>query len=221
MRNLSLVFFLVLSFTSVAAAADKYLYKAYDKNNLQTFERSRIHFDHSDSGVIKAVFESGPADYSKKEEYTFDKNYGTLSWKISDPQGPTEYTGRKEKQKIIFEGTFNGRPVSKKADIDTSGPFFAFPKYELTPFALGDQKKLTFWALRNDTLEVFKMLAIHQGEKTISVNGKMVNAKKITWSPANPLFRIFKRTYYYRASDGIFLKQEYPDGRVRELVGEE
>ena len=213
---------MILLFPTVASAQKTCLYKTYDKQTLRVLERSRVRFDHSQPGVIQAAFEQGISDdYPQKEEYIFDKDYKTLRWSVKNSQTSTDYTGSKEGKKIILKGTFNNKPISKELPIDDTGPFYAFPKIELTPFVLSDKKKLLFWAMRNDTLEVYKMIATPQGEEKIIVNGKMVNAKKVYWSPVNPLFRIFQRTYYYRASDGIFLKQEYPDGRVRELVGEE
>jgi hypothetical protein len=80
---------------------------------------------------------------------------------------------------------------------------------------------MTFWSLRTDTLEEYKMIATRQGVENIIIRKRPTFAAKVYLTTANPLFRAFKRTYFFRLNDGLFLKQEYADGRVRELVKEE
>ena len=215
------IFFFILTFLflSPAFAQQTYHYRAYHKSTDETIERSFIRFERK-TDTIQAYFAKGLEDFPQQEKYVLDKNYGTLSWSVTNPRTETEYTGERRGNTVTIQGRFQGKEVNKELPIDEK-PFFAFPKIELTPFALSQEKKFVFWALRNDELSVFKMLAQHAGRETLRINGQPTEAIKVYWTTDNPLFRLFKRTYYFRASDGIFLKQEYPDGRVRELIKEE
>ncbi|HLF18753.1 MAG TPA: hypothetical protein VI749_07675 [Candidatus Omnitrophota bacterium] len=219
MKRHIFLFIFTFLFLSPALAQPTYHFREYRKNTNETIERTTIRFEHQ-AGTIKAFFARGLEDFPQQEEYVLNKDYETVSWSVTNLQTATAYTGERKGNTVVIKGKFLGKEVNKVLPIDKR-PFFAFPKIALTRFALSKKKELVFWALRNDELTVFKMLAQHKGTETISVNGVPVEAVKVYWSTVNPLFRIFKRTYYYRASDGIFLKQEYPDGKIRELVQEE
>ena len=222
MKTFLLLSLLVGGISSPLFAQETFHYRMYDKNTNETLETSAVHFDFSDPAAIKLTFETGVAASEQKEIYLLDNNYETLSWHVVNAGNGTDYTGKRLGDVLRIEGRFNGKTVNKDIKIDQN-PFFAFPKFELRPLFLSQRKEpfYNFWAMRQDTLEIYKMTASYQGEETIRVNGKDIKAWKIYWSAANPLFRIFKRTYYYRQPDGMFLKQEYPDGRIRELIKEE
>ena len=222
MKLFFLTLALVLSIIGPVLAADTFHYRMYETATNKTLETSVVHFDFSNSQVIKLTFEKGVTAPEQKEEFLFDNNYETLSWHVKNAATGTDYTGKRLANVIRIEGHFNGKAVTKDIKVDQN-PFFAFPKFELRPLFLSQRKETSyeFWAMRQDTLEVYKMIASYRGEDTIKVGGKDMKVWKIYWSPANPLFRIFKRTYYYRQSDGMFVKQEYPDGVIREMIKEE
>ena len=66
------------------------------------------------------------------------------------------------------------------------------------------------------------MKAVKKGVKTIIVNGKEVEAIKVYYSITGKLReKHYNHNYYYRKSDGLFIKKEDPSGRIEELVIEE
>ena len=65
------------------------------------------------------------------------------------------------------------------------------------------------------------MRAVKKGTKIIVVNGKEVEAIMVYYSITGKLRgKYYNRNYYYRKSDGLFIKKEWPGGRIEELVSE-
>jgi len=202
-------------------AQSLYSYRTFDRASGAVSDRSHVRFDRSQPGEIRLEFERGLPDFPQKETYVFSESYETVRWTVENRVTGTDYTGLKQKQRVVIRGRLNSEVVAKELDLDDK-PFFAFPKFELTPLASAAQGTRTeFWALRPDTLDAYEMIAVNRGPRTIDLEGRPTLATAIDWYPANPLLRAFRRTYYYRADDGLFVKQEYSDGRVRELTRSE
>jgi len=204
-----------------SGAQTLYSYRTVDKASGALLDHSRARLDRSEPGVIRLEFERGLPDYPQKELYVFSEAYETLRWTVANAVTATDYAGVKQARRIVIEGRLNGEPVSKELSVDEK-PFFAFPKFELTPLAFAEKgASSAFWALRPDTLDAYEMIAVNRGGTAIDLHGEPTAVTAIEWYPANPLLRMFRRTYYYRQSDGLFVKQEYSDGRVRELTDQE
>ncbi len=66
------------------------------------------------------------------------------------------------------------------------------------------------------------MQAINKGTKTIVVNGEEVEAIKVYYSITGKLRQKHHNfNYYYRKSDGLLIKKEWPKGEIEDLVKEE
>jgi uncharacterized protein YdeI (BOF family) len=198
-----------------------YSYETIERKSGAVSDHSHVRFDRSQPGVIRLEFERGLPDYPQKETYVFSEEYDTQTWKVENALTATDYTGVKKNDRIVIKGRLNDEPVAKELSIDDK-PFYAFPKFELMPLASAKEGTSSeFWVLRRDSLDVYEMTAVNKGTTTIQLHGVPTRVVAIHWYPSNPLLRMFKRTYYYRLNDGLFVKQEYPDGRVRELVEED
>ena len=82
-------------------------------------------------------------------------------------------------------------------------------------------QQMKFWSLRRDTMTKLPMQAIRKGVETVMINGKEVEAIKIYYSITGKLReRHFNHNYYFRKSDGLFLKKEEHKGRIEVLVRE-
>ena len=65
------------------------------------------------------------------------------------------------------------------------------------------------------------MRAINKGTKTIVVNGEDVEAIMVYYSITGKLREKHHNfNYYYRKSDGVLIKKEWPSGKIEELVSE-
>ena len=64
------------------------------------------------------------------------------------------------------------------------------------------------------------MKAKKKGDEIIEVNGKKVEAVRVYYSATGIREKYYSRDYYFRKSDGIFIKKVEPDGSIEELVSE-
>jgi len=213
-----MVFFFMLCPAALAQMTHYYESRHQDTGALS--ERSLISIRSDADGKRYVHFEKGYPDYTQTEDYVFGPQYETLSGRILNKNERTDYTIMRQGTSAVITGTLEGKEINRQLGLGND-PLFLFPKFNLAGFVLSDKKMITFWSLRNDTLEEYKMIAKREGVENIIISGKPTTAAKVYLTTANPLFRIFKRTYYFRLNDGLFLKQEYADGRVRELVKEE
>lgn len=62
----------------------------------------------------------------------------------------------------------------------------------------------------------------NKGETTVDYHGQPVQAVRVYFAPKNILLeKFYNRTFYFRKSDGLFLKSAPHDGRAMELEREE
>jgi len=154
------------------------------------------------------------------DEIILNQEYETQQWKRTCPEDNTEFSGEREGDTFFIKGKLKGRPLNTKIKL-ADRPFYIIPKLNLTHFALSDTPQIKFWTLRRDTLVKLLMQAEKKGEETIVVNGKKVAAVKILYSATGLRKKYYSRDYYFRKSDGLFIKKVEPDGSTEELVQEE
>jgi len=155
------------------------------------------------------------------EQYKLNKNFETMVWKVMDDQAePTNYIGIQRNGVLYLDGVFKGAMINKKISI-AGRPFYYNPKLGLSGFVLSGKKEGKFWGFQNRELKTYPMKAIRKGIEQITVHGEKVEAVKVYWTVDGFGSAFFKRVYWFRPSDGLYLKQKSDGGRYRELVSEE
>ena len=155
------------------------------------------------------------------DEFILDRDYSLESWKRICPEEDTDLLSVRQGDVLIVKGKLKGEMIDKEVELG-SEYLYIYPEYSLTKFALSDMTKIQFWTLRRDTMSKLPMQAVKKGTKTIMVNGKEVEAIKVYYSITGKLReKSFNHNYYYRKSDGLFIKKEEPSGRIEDLVKEE
>ena len=94
-----------------------------------------MHIKAQNDGTIRLEFEKDQSGQTQKESYLFDENFNTLSWRVINESTFTDYQGMHEKDSVILQGQLMGEEISKSLKIDND-PFFAFPKFQMSPFVL-------------------------------------------------------------------------------------
>jgi len=216
---------LVFGFTSYAFAEVKYL----EYYTLKDGEiANKFYFDvHDPADGLQKIFTTtveghGSAQMVLQDEFYIESSGNTKSWlatSLNDNGMETRYSGKRDGNKIVIEGKWKGKKADRELEIDED-LFFYNPKISLTPFILSKEKEIEFWGLRQDNLTAFKMIAKRQGEEVIRVDGKPVEAIKVYWTVDGLGSMFFKRTYWFRKSDGLYIKQLTSDGGIRELISE-
>jgi len=154
------------------------------------------------------------------DEFILDKEYSLISWRRRCHEDDTDFTTTRKGSTLVVKGKLNGELIDKELELGNQA-LHIYPKYSLTKFVMSNMQKMKFWTLRRDKMTKLPMQAIKKGVGIIHVNGKEVEAIKVYYSITGKLReKHFNHNYYYRKSDGVFLKKEEPKGRVEELVKE-
>lgn len=214
-----IVFCFSLLFCSSSWAEKTLTYKTTHPGTgvvLQTFS-ARV--EHLSDGGRKINWDLKENTRRVEEQYVLDAMAQTLSWQVTSVEENTDYSGARQGNILWLEGVFKGKDIKKSLRIDQD-PFYVNPKFGLRAFVQSGQKTIKFWGLRSDNLSLNKMVAINQGEETVSINGQDIPAVKVEWTVAGFGSAFFKRYYWFRKSDGLYIRQEVDGGYIRELFDE-
>lgn len=108
---------------------------------------------------------------------------------------------------IILKGISDGNIIDKIIKIDEN-PWKQSMSYSLSGFALGDKEKIEYWIVRLDKFKGEKMQAKKAGTEFITINGKQYHTAKVKISAAGLRSKFWSGHYWFRISDGLFLKYE-------------
>jgi hypothetical protein len=154
------------------------------------------------------------------DEFIVDRDLSLISWRRVCSEDDTDYTSVREGDVLVVQGKINGEAIDKEIELGRKA-LHIYPKYTLSKFALSGTPKMKLWTMRRDEMKKLPMQAVNKGVKTIVVNGKEVEAIKVYYSITGKLReKYFNHNYYFRKSDGMFIKKEESNGRIEELVKE-
>ena len=204
-----------------SAAGKSFVYQAHTPEGMEKeFDRTQIEIrGKDDSTLIKRSKNTGTCEIV--DEFLLDKDRSLISWKRACTEEGTDFTALREGDRLVIKGTFNGEQVDKQFDL--GGKYLhIYPKYSLDKFAFSGLKSLKFWSIRRDELTLVPMKAEVKGLETIEINGKIEKAVRVYYAIDNKLKeRFFNHEYFFRASDGVFLKKVQQDGEVEILIQED
>jgi hypothetical protein len=117
--------------------------------------------------------------------------------------------------KILVEGTLNGSPMSRQLPIDATA-WMESMEWQLGEYAMsGSTRPVHFWVLQPFEAMAFPLQATGEPEENIVVNGQPQPAKRVRVRPAGILAPFWSSIFWFRPSDGRFLRNE----AVRGLPG--
>ena len=128
----------------------------------------------------------------------------TLKWQTH--RGSNEsVTVERQGNVLHIHGIHDGKPYDKTVQIDNR-PWYQLLSISLRPYLRSTAGTTSCWMIRTDNLEVVSLKSQKQGLEDIVVNGNRASAQKVLVR-ANGLFAAFwHATYWYRASDKVFLR---------------
>lgn len=138
-----------------------------------------------------------------------DLSGATIEWRYRGDRD--EVAAHVDNRTLVIGGTRNGKPFQNRYPIGEA-PWFQPLSYALRPFSRSGQKSVRFWLIRTDNLEPVKMKAVNSGAEEILVNGRRYRSIRIDVSPSGPLSFVWRGSYWFRESDGVFL--QYAGGHV-------
>jgi len=151
-----------------------------------------------------------------KNDYEFSViqssgTYASISWEGTNRKDDTTISAHRQGDTIVLEGTLRGDPISKTMAIDAA-PWYQSLSWSLRRLVLSDDKQTEFWTLRPDTLEKHKMVAKKMGEEEVQIEGVSVPAIRLEVRLKGMLSPFWSSTYWYRKTDGVWLRYEGPSG---------
>jgi hypothetical protein len=146
--------------------------------------------------------------YGESYEILNAPDMTTLSFTYGNTSENTLYTARREGDAIHMAGTLRGKLFSRVASID-GGPLYECVERSLQGFAIsGSTQALEFWMVLPMEAQAFRMVARREGREMVKVAGERVSAEKLKVSLPGIAAILWSSLYWYRPTDGTFLKSE-------------
>lgn len=220
LRNAALSFiFLCIAILPVDAGSVLH-YKTYHPQTGEITNRFYYSIEENLSGEYQVHWVIDEDGSRTEEDYVLDEQFETLRFRVVNVDDRTDYIGEQRENSIFIRGQFKGEKIERTGMIDER-PFYYNPKLGLTAFVRSGKREGKFWGFQNKELKAYPMRATNKGSEVISVNGREVEAIKVYWTVDDFRSVFFKRTYWFRKSDGLYVKQKTNGGKFRELVSED
>jgi len=212
---------IIFSASSLYAADKTLVYHSFDKATGKVIGEVEVQIKDIGDGKKEFVRKAEGEKGEIVDKIILDSEYEAVSWERSYPKDGTQYLAENKGRVLAINGKFENKDIKKNVKIKKN-PFYIIPKLSLTKFALvpGINKLKFSIPRRNKLTKMMVMKAEKKGVETITVNGKNVEAIRIYYSATGMREKYYSRDYYFRKSDGIFVKKVEPDGSIEELVSE-
>jgi len=215
--NVAILFFVsfcsFLLYQGNLFAASRHLeYDYYEGRPPGTFAQRQIaDIQEQASGDKFITFKIKGDDYVNDQEFTLDSKGQTSSFKAVHEKDKIDCSGERKENQLLVKGIYKGKEIDKKLKIDEK-PFYFEPKFSLSAFVLSDEEEIRFWVIPLEKLKVYPMQAKKLGSEILEINGEDVKTVKVYYAATGIGESYYHRHYYYRASDGVFVKKEDPKG---------
>ncbi len=148
---------------------------------------------------------------AEKDITRMTPDLATYAWEVDDPKAKTRLLVRRERNQLLLSGLFKGKPLQKRIQIDAA-PWYQALSMSLRQFTDTGKKRLEFWSLRPDTLDVHRLQVSSKGEETLAVNGEPCAALKLKIQLTGLKSAFWSCHYWLRKEDGLFVRYEGPSG---------
>lgn len=139
-----------------------------------------------------------------------DADGATARWRIDD--GHLVVEARREGDRLLLRGRRDGQAFAKEYALDAA-PWFQAMSFSLRTWLAGDAGRIVFWTLRPDTLEPVKLQATRRSAQRIDTRSDgRVEATHVQVRAHGVLAALWKADYWFRATDGVFLKYRAVNG---------
>jgi hypothetical protein len=140
-----------------------------------------------------------------------DATLATRTWSVRDQQQKTDLRIERQKNLLFLSGTHKGKIIDRWQSIDQD-PWFQTISISFRPFLNRSEKTISFWTVRPDTLGVHKLSAVKKGIEELEIQGQTIQAERVELRLAGIGALIWKAHYWFRKTDGLFLRYVGPGG---------
>ncbi len=220
------LFILAVVFVPAAHLNGKTMTRVYEEKSKNSLIVHRFIIEESPSGY-SIDLQSEKNGLRIKQKYEVDKNLAAVSWNYEEPHKNTNVTAARKGNRVYLSGTEGGKPIAKTFEIDEL-PWNQTFNIGLEHFARSPEKSMKFWSIGTSGPGNMKITTFKVKKKkteTITVNGKAVEAVHLRMSLTGILSIFWSGSYWYRKSDGKFVRYEGKSGpgtgvAIMELISE-
>lgn len=201
---LIMVMLMVFLATEVKAAEQNYVYHSITKDVVVTLnEKVTIKEDE----IINIIsFDNGAIIKT-----ILDPKLATKEWKLHNKGEDTDLIAERSDNSIVIKGDFKGKEITKELKIDNR-PWYQAWNLSFGRFVLSNRDRQEFWTLRDSDLKEFVMVVLREKEEIIELNGEAIETVKVKVTLNNWMSKFWKVHYWFRKSDGVFLRYEGVNG---------
>ena len=199
-------------------SATDYAYRQSTGTKVDTVYRSFI------SSANETIITYRDARGMKSKTFC-DDNFNIHSWHFENKETGYDITATRTGDTIAIKGIKGKKTIQKFLTID-SLPWYQPLEFSLLSFLKSGRPECGFWMIRPTDMSAFKMVARRKTLETVQVDGRVEKALKVTLSPRGIKGKLWRATYWYRANDYSFLKNEFPrlpgaSPTITESIGKE
>ena len=137
-----------------------------------------------------------------------DESNATVRYQFASPVRGTAYTARREGNELLLQGTFRGASFSRRIAINAN-PWLESMEWSLADYALsGSMQPLVFWVVNPFEAQAYELQAIGENPENVMDNGQSFPALRVRVRPTGLLAPFWSTLYWFRPSDGRFLRYE-------------
>ncbi len=186
--SLSLLFFLTFS---TAADGEEYRYQEQIGKEISTFTWN---IENIGDKVRISVLKNGNSYIS-----TCANDGSTRQWQMIDVQKGNLEAVRVENL-LKVSGKLEGAPYENMAGLGAK-PWMQEPFYALAKFINSPYRDISFWLIREGEIVPVLLKARKIGPESVSINGKMIPAKKVEVLTDDFFSRLWRGFYWFREGD--------------------
>lgn len=163
-----------------------------------------------------------------RQSFRVASDLGTRAWTFSDPARGMDLDASVLDGRIVLAGSFKGKKVDKRF-VAGGPPWNQLFQMGLGPFVLSGNEETSFRSIGTEgpgELKIGKMSVTRKGEEEIELDGHRIAAIRLRISLSGLLSIFWHGDYWYRKSDGLFLRYRGKNRSggpvaVSELIAEE
>jgi hypothetical protein len=140
-----------------------------------------------------------------------DSELNTYKWTLERPEGQTTITASTEENRLLLEGTLNGKLYKKEFSLGDV-PWYQALSLSLRKHLGEEFKEQEFWSIRPDNFDVHKMQIIKISEENLDSDGIPLPTYHVIVRPAGWKAPFWKGEYWFRKSDGQFVRYRGDSG---------
>lgn len=187
--------------------------RVYEQKTQDQLTTHRFDIETTPTGY-SVNLQSETGDTVIKQAFAVDTNLATRTWAFENSKENTKITASRDGNKIFLKGQTKGKPIEKTFKINELSWNQTF-NIGLERFALSPEKSMIFWSIGTKgpgNMKITRFKVKKKGIETITIRGKEVEAVYITISLTGLLSIFWTGKYWYRKSDGVFLRYKGKSG---------